>query len=304
MTNTRRRGDIAKILAAAEKMGGGAKKNFGDDRQWKLKRDDADNGYAVLRFLPAVGESDLPWTQYWDHGFQRDHENKGGPWYIEKSRTSIGEPDPVAESNARLWNTGIEKDKTTARNRKRRLHYVANVFVVTDKANPENEGKVMMYTFGKKIYDKVMDAMNPEYPDEEPINPFDIKEGANFKLKCRKVDGWINYDKSEFASVSDMSDQVDLSKRYDLGEFTDPSKYKSYEELAARLATVLGTAGDGGTPSVAQMNMVGETTPAPQPKATPAPTPPATAEFDESVADDADDTSVLDHFAALAAASE
>ena len=239
-----RMSDINKLVAAAEKVGGnaGQQASYEDTRFWKPEVDKSGNGFAVLRFLPTPAGEDLPWTRYWDHGFQGP-----GGWYIEKSLTSIGQNDPVGEVNTKLWNSGLDSDKEIARKQKRRLHYVANVLVVSDPAHPENEGKVFLYQFGKKIFDKMMDVMQPQFQDEEPVNPFDLWEGANFKLKIRNVEGYRNYDKSEFDKKSAVSnDEAELeqiySKVYSLKDFTDPSKYKSYEELKAKLERVLGGA--------------------------------------------------------------
>jgi hypothetical protein len=237
-----RMSDINKLVAAAEKVGGnaGQQASYEDNRFWKPEVDKAGNGFAVLRFLPTPAGEDLPWTRYWDHGFQGP-----GGWYIEKSLTSIGQNDPVGEVNTKLWNSGLDSDKEIARKQKRRLHYVANVLVVSDPAHPENEGKVFLYQFGKKIFDKMMDVMQPQFQDEEPVNPFDLWEGANFKLKIRNVEGYRNYDKSEFDKKSAVSaDESELeaiySKVYSLKDFTDPSKYKTYDELKAKLERVLG----------------------------------------------------------------
>jgi hypothetical protein len=240
-----RMSDINKLVAAAEKVGGGAgqqQQSYEDNRFWKPEVDKSGNGFAVIRFLPAPAGEDLPWTRYWDHGFQGP-----GGWYIEKSLTSIGQNDPVGEVNTKLWNSGLDSDKEIARKQKRRLHYVANVLVVSDPAHPENEGKVFLYQFGKKIFDKMMDVMQPQFQDEEPVNPFDLWEGANFKLKIRNVEGYRNYDKSEFDKPSAVSkDEAELEeiygKVYSLKEFTDASKYKTYEELKAKLERVLGAA--------------------------------------------------------------
>ena len=239
-----RMSDINKLVQAAEKVGGnaGQQQSYEDNRFWKPEVDKAGNGYAIIRFLPAPEGEDLPWTRYWDHGFQGP-----GGWYIEKSLTSIGQNDPVGELNTKLWNSGLDSDKDIARKQKRRLHYVANVLVVSDPAHPENEGKVFLFQFGKKIFDKMMDIMQPQFQDEQPINPFDLWEGANFKLKIRNVEGYRNYDKSEFENPSAVSnDEEELEsiygKVYSLKEFTDPSKYKSYEELKAKLERVLGAA--------------------------------------------------------------
>ena len=183
---------IQKLVAASATNT--EKKDYGDDRMWKPTVDKAGNGYAVIRFLPAAEGEDLPWVRYWDHGFK----GSTGRWYIERSLTSIGQQDPVSELNSQLWNTGRDEDKEIARQRKRRLHHVSNILVVSDSANPENEGKVFLYEYGKKIMDKIMDVMQPQFADETPVNPFDFWGGANFKLKIRNVEGYRNYDKSEF----------------------------------------------------------------------------------------------------------
>lgn len=234
---------ISKLLQAAEAAGGTTEqKSYGDDRMWKPSVDKAGNGYAVLRFLPAPEGEDVPWVRYWDHGFK----GPTGLWYIENSLTSIGQQDPVSEMNSRLWNSGNDDDKATVRERKRRLNYVANILVISDPSNPQNEGKVMLYKFGKKIFDKIMDVMQPQFQDEQPINPFDFWKGSEFKLKIRNVEGYRNYDKSEFSGVSALfnSDEAKLeevySNVYPLTEFTDPKNYKTYEELKSKLARVLG----------------------------------------------------------------
>ena len=235
----RNRDQIAKLQQAANEQGGG-RKSYVDDRIWSPVLDKAGNGYAVIRFLPAAEGSEVPWVRYWDHGFQ----GPTGLWYIEKSLTSIGQPDPVSERNSFLWDTGLEENKEIVRKQKRRLHYVSNIYVVSDPSNPANEGKVFLFKFGKKIFDKIMDVMNPQFDDEEPVNPFDFWEGANFKLKIRQVEGYRNYDKSEFASTGPLSDDDDeleqiYNKMYDLNEFLDPKTYKSYDELKARMNKVL-----------------------------------------------------------------
>lgn len=233
---------IDKLKSAAEKVSSPNEKSQGDDRFWKPTVDKAGNGYAVIRFLPTPDGEDLPWVRYWDHGFK----GPTGRWYIEKSLTSIGQTDPVSEINSALWNTGREEDKQTVRDRKRRLHYVSNIYVVSDPGNPDNEGKVFLYQYGKKIFDKISDIMTPQFEDEEPINPFDFWEGANFKLKIRSVEGYRNYDKSEFAAPSPLSeDDEQLESIYNslhsLKEIIDPSKFKSYAELKAKLNQVLGS---------------------------------------------------------------
>lgn len=234
---------IGKLLAAAETAGGGEKKSYKDEREWKPTVDKAGNGYAVIRFLPAAEGQDVPWVRYWDHGFK----GPTGRWYIEKSLTSIGKDDPVSEMNSQLWNSGREEDKQVARDRKRRLHYVSNIYVVSDPSAPENEGKVFLYQYGQKIYEKIMSAMQPDFPDDDPVNPFDLWEGADFKLKIRNVGGWRNYDRAEFAAPGALADDEEMERiyaqAYSLNEFTDPATFKSYDELKARLNMVLGNEG-------------------------------------------------------------
>tara|TARA_B100000287_G_scaffold286992_1_gene270510 strand:+ start:44 stop:913 length:870 start_codon:yes stop_codon:yes gene_type:complete len=211
-----------------------------DERIWKPELDKSGNGYAVIRFLPAPDKEDLPWAKVYSHAFQGP-----GGWYIENSLTTINKKDPVGEVNRQLWNSGIDADKETARKQKRKLSYYSNIYVVRDPAHPENEGKVFLYKFGKKIYDKITAAMQPEFEDETPINPFDLWEGANFKLKICKVAGFWNYDKSEFDSPSALaSDDAELEavwkKEYSLAAFTAEDQFKTYEELQTRLNLVLG----------------------------------------------------------------
>ena len=235
---------IDKLVQAAEAVSTTKKESnsYGDDRFWKPTRDKAGNGYAVIRFLPCTEGEDLPWVRYWDHGFK----GPNGLWYIENSLTSIGQPDPVSEMNSVLWNSGRDEDKTIARDRKRRLHYVSNVLVVSDPSNPENEGKVFLYKFGKKIFDKIMEAMQPAFEDETPCNPYDFWEGADFKIKIRKVEGWVNYDKSEFSKPTALHDGDEnrledvYGKLYALQDFLKPENYKSYDELKTKLNRVLG----------------------------------------------------------------
>jgi hypothetical protein len=211
-----------------------------DDNYWTPTVDKSGNGYAVIRFLPSKAGEDLPWVRYYEHGFQ----GPSGLWYIEKSLTSIGQDDPVGEYNSKLWNSGVEANRELARKQKRRLNYVSNIYVVSDTANPETEGKVFRFRYGKKIFDKINEAMNPEFEDETPINPFDFWDGANFKLKIRNVEGYRNYDKSEFDEPAPLStEDGNLEEIYNqlhsLNDFVDPSKYKSYEELEAKMRRVL-----------------------------------------------------------------
>ena len=222
-------------------------KSFDDDRFWKPELDKSGNGYAVIRFLPAPDGEDIPWQRIFTHSFQGP-----GGWYIENSLTTINKNDPVGEVNRRLWNTGSEADKETARRQKRKLSYHTNIYVVTDTKHPEHEGKVFLYKFGKKIFDKIMEAMQPQFDDEEAINPFDLWKGANFKLKIRKVDGFWNYDKSEFDAVTPLLDtDAALEKVYDaeypLKPFHEESNFKSYTDLKDKMERVLGQEHDNRT---------------------------------------------------------
>tara|TARA_B100000287_G_scaffold429794_1_gene483797 strand:- start:126 stop:1019 length:894 start_codon:yes stop_codon:yes gene_type:complete len=232
---------LDKLLGAAEvENKPQEKKSYVDERIWKPVMDKSGNGFAVIRFLPAPKGEDLPWAKVWNHAFQ----GPTGQWYIENSLTTLGQNDPVSEMNSAYWNSGVESDKEIARRQKRKLQYFANILVIKDGANPQNEGKVFLYRFGKKIFDKCMEAMQPAFEDETPVNPFDFWEGADFKLKIRKVDGYWNYDKSEFDKPSPLFDDDEKleevwKKQYSLAEFTAPSNFKSYDELKTRLDTVL-----------------------------------------------------------------
>ena len=229
-----------KLVKEVEKMNSGSGNQ--DERLWKPEMDKTGNGYAVIRFLPAPDGEDLPWVKMYSHGFQGP-----GGWYIENSLTTIGGKDPVSEHNRELWNSGNEDDKAIVRRQKRKLSYYANIYVVKDPANPASEGKVYLYKFGAKIFDKIMAAMQPEFEDESPINPFDFWQGADFKLKIRKVDGYWNYDKSEFAAPAplledDKALEEIWKQAYPLAEFEDPKNFKTFEQLQARLNLVLGRA--------------------------------------------------------------
>ena len=228
----------SKLVKEVEKMNttGGS----GDERLWKPEMDKTGNGYAVIRFLPAPDGEELPWAKLYTHAFQGP-----GGWYIENSLTTIGQKDPVSEHNRELWNSGSDKDKETVRKQKRKLSYYSNIYVVKDPANPQNEGRVFLFKYGKKIFDKIMEAMQPEFEDETPINPFDFWQGANFKLKIRKVDGYWNYDKSEFESQSTLLDDDDAmealwKKEYSLAAVVAPDQFKDYDALKKRLDYVLG----------------------------------------------------------------
>ena len=227
----------SKLTNEIEKMNKGT--NGADERLWKLEVDKAGNGYAVIRFLPAPDGEELPWAKLYSHAFQGP-----GGWYIENSLTTLGQKDPVSEYNRLLWNSGVDADKDLARKQKRKLTYISNIYVVKDPTNPQNEGKVFLYKFGKKIFDKLTAAMQPEFEDEEAIDPFDFWKGANFKLKAKNVAGYRNYDSSEFAAVSPLLDDDDAleavwKKQYALTEFTNADQFKSYADLQTRLDSVL-----------------------------------------------------------------
>tara|TARA_B100002019_G_scaffold291898_1_gene313354 strand:- start:8885 stop:9856 length:972 start_codon:yes stop_codon:yes gene_type:complete len=231
----------SKLVKEVEKMNSNS--SGGDDRLWKPEMDKTGNGYAVIRFLPAPDGEDLPWVKMYSHGFQGP-----GGWYIENSLTTLGQKDPVSEYNRTLWNSGNDKDKEIVRKQKRKLSYYSNIYVVKDPSNPHNEGQVFLFKFGKKIFDKIMAAMQPEFEDETPINPFDFWAGANFKLKIRKVDGYWNYDKSEFDSPAALLDDDDAlealwKKQYSLAAMTAEDQFKTYEQLQTRLDYVLGRKG-------------------------------------------------------------
>ena len=237
----RRSNSLDKLLnAVKEDSAPQEKKSYKDERLWKPELDKSGNGYAVIRFLPSVEGEDLPWAKVWNHAFQ----GPTGQWYIENSLTTLGQKDPVSEYNSKLWNSGVESDKEIARKQKRKLQYFSNILVVSDSKHPENEGKVFLFRFGKKIFDKLMAAMQPEFEDESPINPFDFWEGANFKLKIRKVDGFWNYDKSEFEAPSPIADddakvEEIWKSQYPLAEFTASTNFKSYDELSTRFHAVI-----------------------------------------------------------------
>jgi hypothetical protein len=261
-----------------------------DSRLWQPTVDKAGNGMAIIRFLPAPsvdGEDALPWVRVFSHGFQGP-----GGWYIENSLTTLNQKDPVSEYNSTLWNSGIEANKEIARKQKRRLNYIANVYVVSDPSNPENEGQIRIYKFGKKIFDKITEAMNPEFADETPVNPFDLWEGANFKLKIRNVEGYRNYDKSEFSEKSALLDGDDAKlealwkQEHSLKEFLDPKHFKPYEVLKARLDKVLGFEGEVAPKTKAEdvvLNKFNDT---------------ALTDIDAKITSDGDDD--LDYFKSLA----
>jgi len=240
----------SKLTTEIEKMNKGST-GGADERLWKLEVDKAGNGYAVIRFLPAPNGEELPWAKVWSHAFQGP-----GGWYIENSLTTLGGKDPVSEYNRLLWNSGNDADKDLARKQKRKLSYISNIYVVKDPTNPQNEGKVFLYKFGKKIFDKITAAMQPEFEDEEAIDPFDFWQGANFKLKAKNVAGYRNYDSSEFAATGALLEDDDAlealwKKQYSLSEFTAADQFKSYDELQKRLDQVLNATRPNVAPEVA-----------------------------------------------------
>ena len=266
------------------------KKSYVDERLWKPELDKTGNGYAVIRFLPAVDGENMPWAKLWNHAFQ----GPTGQWYIENSLTTLNQNDPVSEMNSAYWNSGVESDKEIARRQKRKLQYYSNIYVVSDAKHPEHEGKVFLFRYGKKIFDKIMEAMQPAFEDEEAINPFDFWNGANFKLKIRKVDGYWNYDKSEFEAPTALFDNDDdiekvWKKEYPLVDFTAPTNFKSYDELKTRLNMVL-----AGTTTVGNVTTLMEDEPVVEPvvstKEEPAPT----------VTVDDEDEDTMDYFQKLA----
>ena len=279
-----------KLTASLNKLNQKSSGPGPDERFWKPEVDKAGNGYAVIRFLPESEGEDVPFTRIWDHGFQGP-----GGWYIENSLTTLGQKDPVSEYNSMLWNSGIDSNKDKARKQKRRLAFISNIYVIKDPSNPENEGKVFLYKYGKKIFDKLNEAMNPQFEDETPINPFDLWEGADFKLKIRNVEGFRNYDKSELdvsAPLFDEDEQLEKiwKSQYPLAEFTDPKNFKTYEELQTKLNRVLGLDGSQAS-STAEDNFQSEP-PAEIPEAAPAVQPELAA---------SDDDESLDFFKKLAA---
>ena len=240
----------SKLTTEIEKMNKGGT-GGADERLWKLEVDKAGNGYAVIRFLPAPNGEELPWAKVWSHAFQGP-----GGWYIENSLTTLGGKDPVSEYNRLLWNSGNDADKDLARKQKRKLSYISNIYVVKDPTNPQNEGKVFLYKFGKKIFDKITAAMQPEFEDEEAIDPFDFWQGANFKLKAKNVAGYRNYDSSEFAATGALLEDDDAlealwKKQYSLSEFTAADQFKSYDDLQKRLDQVLNASRPKVAPEVA-----------------------------------------------------
>ena len=296
----RKSNSLDKLLGAVkEENAPQEKKSYVDERLWKPELDKTGNGYAVIRFLPAVEGEDMPWAKIWNHAFQ----GPTGQWYIENSLTTIGQKDPVSEMNSAYWNSGVESDKEIARKQKRKLQYFSNIYVLEDSKHPENEGKVFLFRYGKKIFDKIMESMQPVFEDESPVNPFDFWQGANFKLKIRKVDGFWNYDKSEFEKPSALFDNDDAieevwKQQHALAEKTDPTNFKSYDELKKRLDTVL-----AGTTTVGNVADVMEDEPVAAPTVDTKPVemsvaPAAMHKAGDKAADDEDES--IDYFQKLA----
>jgi len=260
--------------------------NSRDERLWTCATDKAGNGYAIIRFLPAPGGEDVPFVRLFTHGFKGP-----GGWYIENSLTTIGQQDPIAELNTRLWNSGVESDKETVRKQKRQLNYYSNIYVVKDPANPANEGKVFLFRYGKKIFDKITDLMNPQFEDEKPVDPFNLWTGANFKLKIRKFEGYPNYDKSEFDSSGPLLDDDDKLEaiwktEYSLKELLDTKNFRTYDELKRRLDRALGLTTGNAPSNARQAYIVDEEDipsfePAPQARAAEARPAPAAASVDD-----------------------
>jgi hypothetical protein len=260
---------LATLTAELDKLNAKSERKS-DERFWTPTVDKAGNGYAVVRFLPAPRGENVPFVRIFDHGFQ----GPGGSWYIENSLTTIGKKDPVGELNSALWNSGIESDKDVARKQKRRLHFISNIYVVEDKGKPENDGKVFLFKYGKKIFDKLNEVMNPQFPDETPLNPFDFWEGANFALKIRNVEGYRNYDKSTFMSASplhksDAKLEEIYNQEHSLQDFLKPENFKSYDELKEKLNRVLAAPMDGLTRNAMEQDAA----PPPAFKTRPAPAP-------------------------------
>ena len=295
------RGGFDSLMKEVEKIANpqSESNNRNDDRFWQPEVDKAGNGYAVIRFLAPPKGEELPWVRVWNHGFQ----GPTGKWYIENSLTTIGKTDPVSEFNTELWNSGSEANKEVARKQKRKLTYYTNILIVQDSKHPENEGKVFLFKFGKKIFDKIKDVAEPQFEDEKPLNPFDFWEGANFKLKIRNVEGYRNYDKSEFDTPSSISEDDSIieniwNKQHSLTAFLDPKNFKSYDDLKKKLDMVL----SGGTSAIKKAeevtlgedaNYVQPATSAARPTAAPKAAPTKEVDFD-------DDDESLSYFSKLA----
>lgn len=291
-----RNNNFAKITSEFEKIVNPPSTGFADDtRYWKLEKDKAGNASAIIRFLPTLEGDELPWVRIFNHGFQ----GPTGKWYIENSLSTFNENDPVGELNSKLWNSGNDADKKIAQARKRRLQYTSNILVISDPKHPENEGKVFLYKYGKKIFDMLMDKARPTFEDETPVNVFDLWEGANFRLRMRQVDGWPSYDKSEFESPSELfggdEDKIlsVVNSQYKLSELLDRKYFKSYEELSRKLNSVLNTEGES---VISASQLANKTVEAPTFKSEPAPS----FESKPVPAATADDDDIMSYFQSIA----
>ena len=297
--------DFSSITAEFEKIANPTSnsKGFTDDRYWKLVRDKAGNGSAVIRFLPEIAEGNLPWVKIYDHGFQ----GPSGRWYIENSLRTIGEEDPCAQINSKLWNSGSEQDKETARKQKQRTKYICNVLIISDPTNLENNGQVKLFSFGKKIFDLIMDKARPTFEDEAPVNVFDLWGGANFRIKIRQADGWPSYDKSSWDSPSELFDGDEdkllstVNKRHDIQELLDKKHFKTFEELSKKLNEVLNGENDF-MPSAASLSQSASSAGSPEPKVAEVPTI-KTAEAKSEYNQSSESEDILKYFSDLANAA-
>lgn len=292
---------ISRLTQELDKLNKGTE-SYKDDRFWKPEVDQVGNGFAVIRFLDAVEGEDVPWSRIFTHGFKGP-----GGWYIENSLTTINKKDPVSEMNTVLWNSGNEKDKEIARERKRKLSYISNILVVSDPKHPENEGKVFLFKYGKKIFDKIMEKIQPEFADDQAVNVFNFWQGANFKLKIRKVAGFTNYDKSEFDTPSPVfdGDEVKMEtiwkKQYALKEFNDPASFKSYDELKTRLNEVISGDAKITTKTAESFGDLDESDSYPKSKSAPSQKQKSAPKVsDETDGEDGEEESALDYFKKLA----
>ena len=283
-----------KLSKAVEATSAGTENSKDDNRFWQPEVDKAGNGMAIIRFLPAPavdGDDALPWVRTFSHGFQGP-----GGWFIDNCLTTLNEKCPVCEHNNTLWNSGIEANKDIVRKQKRKLTYMTNILIVSDPSNPSNEGQVRLFKFGKKIFDKINEAMNPEFADETPINPFDMWEGADFviKISSEMVMGkpLPKYDASYFKGSSELfgGDEGKLEALYDkqhaLGEWVDPANYKTYDQLNTRLKMVLGESAPRTTRETVSLD---ETS-----------APPSLKTAENTSLDEADDDDTMSLFAKLA----
>lgn len=289
--------DFTKIAGEFDKLANPntEKKSYTDDRFWRLEGDKAGNGTATIRFLPTAEGDEFPWVRIFNHGFQ----GPTGKWYIENSLTTIGQDDPVGQANTALWNSGIEANKEIARKQKRKLTFISNILVVSDPKHPENEGKVFLWKYGKKIFDKITDKGRPTFEDEAPVIVFDYWEGANFKLRMRKKDGYANYDESTFLDVSAVSqDEKEILRvanaQHKLSEFLAPKNFKSYDELQKKFQEVM--SGDSYTRKAADLASEEASAPAPKMASKPAPQPTKSV---PDIGDDGDDD-VMGYFNRIA----